>query len=116
SLVIPATVEKLADSLPTKRCQSSCAFNDLGERRRLRRLRLTHFRWLTRAGPRAIATPMASTSITTRWAIREVHGVYISVSSCAMVGRVTVDSAANRYWPGQRGSYVAPRLRGTVSL
>ena len=47
----------------------------MGERRRLRKLRLTLLRWLTRLGPRAMATPIASTSITTRWAMREVSGV-----------------------------------------
>ena len=55
--------------------QSSSALTDLGDKRRLRRLRLTLLRWLTRLGPRAMATPIASTSITTRWAIREVNGV-----------------------------------------
>src|SRR5690606_3955556 len=55
--------------------QSSALRTDLGDRRRLRRLRLTLLRWLTRSGPRAMATPMASTSITTRWAMREVSGV-----------------------------------------
>ncbi|MNT79140.1 hypothetical protein D3C72_2184460 [compost metagenome] len=55
--------------------QSSVALIDLGDKRRLRKLRFTLFRWLTRLGPRAMATPMASTSITTRWAIREVSGV-----------------------------------------
>ncbi|VVO73354.1 hypothetical protein PS838_01416 [Pseudomonas fluorescens] len=55
--------------------QSSRAFTDLGDSRKLRRLRLTLLRWLTRLGPRAMATPIANTSITTRWAIRDVSGV-----------------------------------------
>ncbi len=55
--------------------QSSRALTDFGERRRLRKLRFTLLRWLTRLGPRAMATPIASTSITTRWAMREVSGV-----------------------------------------
>jgi len=55
--------------------QSSSAFTDLGDNRRLRRLRFTLLRWLTRLGPRAMATPIARTSITTRWAMREVSGV-----------------------------------------
>jgi hypothetical protein len=55
--------------------QSSSAFTDLGDNRKLRRLRLTLLRWLTRLGPRAMATPIANTSITTRWAMREVSGV-----------------------------------------
>ncbi len=46
--------------------QSSSAFTDLGDSRKLRRLRLTLLRWLTRLGPRAMATPIANTSITTR--------------------------------------------------
>ena len=55
--------------------QSSRALTDLGDNRRLRKLRFTLLRWLTRLGPRAMATPIANTSITTRWAIREVSGV-----------------------------------------
>ena len=62
-------------SSPARETQSSRAFTDLGDRRRLRKLRLTLLRWFTRLGPRAMATPIASTSITTRWAIREVSGV-----------------------------------------
>ena len=55
--------------------QSSRALTDFGDNRRLRKLRFTLLRWLTRLGPRAMATPIASTSMTTRWAIREVSGV-----------------------------------------
>ena len=55
--------------------QSSRAFTDLGDNRKLRKLRFTLLRWFTRLGPRAMATPIANTSITTRWAIREVSGV-----------------------------------------
>ncbi len=55
--------------------QSSRALTDFGERRRLRKLRFTLLRWLTRLGPRAMATPIATTSMTTRWAMREVSGV-----------------------------------------
>jgi len=60
---------------PPDRAQSSNAFTDLGDSRKLRRLRFTLLRWLTRLGPRAMATPIANTSITTRWAMREVNGV-----------------------------------------
>ncbi len=64
------------NALESKRsAQSSSAFTDLGDSRRLRRLRFTLLRWLTRLGPRAMATPIANTSITTRWAMREVSGV-----------------------------------------
>ncbi|EJM91016.1 hypothetical protein PMI33_01550 [Pseudomonas sp. GM67] len=52
------------DALKTN--QSSRAFTDLGDNRKLRRLRLTLLRWLTRLGPRAMATPIANTSITTK--------------------------------------------------
>jgi len=55
--------------------QSSRALTDLGDNRKLRRLRLTLLRWFTRLGPLAIATPIANTSITTRWAMRDVSGV-----------------------------------------
>ncbi len=77
SLRNPAGASSLATEAPSFKtgAQSSSAFTDLGDSRRLRRLRFTLLRWLTRLGPRAMATPIAKTSITTRWAMREVSGV-----------------------------------------
>ncbi len=66
---------KVGTTLDDVSHQSSRALAALGDKRRLRKLRFTLLRWLTKLGPRAMATPIASTSITTRCAMREVSGV-----------------------------------------
>ncbi len=67
---VPALVCRVDQSVLSRlRCPALCV------RRSPRRLRLTFLRWLTSAGPRRIAIPMASTSMTTRWAMRDERGV-----------------------------------------